>query len=245
MDDDALIDQSDGVAEGPTWSAGHSKDGRPPRRLEQSHDLKRLLDGVAQGVFPDADGVVEFMEQPSPRDCGVIAFTAHNVVFADADREWMHGLLPAGDLSAPLNPPFLRALEERTTRRVNNVDLLAVAAPLPGPPPLPLTEIADLDHPRVRRAVRYRDGVRVWQADGGVVVLGKGVAGRWEIAVEVDPGHRGDGLGRRLAEAGRHLIGAGSALWAQMAPGNAASVRAFLSAGFRPVGAEALLVRRT
>ena len=33
----------------------------------------------------------------------------------------------------------------------------------------------------------------------------------------------------------------GTPLWAQIAPGNAASVRAFLAAGFRPVGAEALL----
>jgi hypothetical protein len=33
-----------------------------------------------------------------------------------------------------------------------------------------------------------------------------------------------------------------SAVWAQVTPGNAASVRAFLAAGYRPVGAEALLV---
>ncbi|NUR85978.1 MAG: GNAT family N-acetyltransferase, partial [Nonomuraea sp.] len=32
-------------------------------------------------------------------------------------------------------------------------------------------------------------------------------------------------------------------LWAQVAPGNAASVRAFLAAGYVPIGAEALLVR--
>jgi RimJ/RimL family protein N-acetyltransferase len=31
-------------------------------------------------------------------------------------------------------------------------------------------------------------------------------------------------------------------IWAQVAPGNAASVRAFLAAGYQPVGAEALLV---
>jgi hypothetical protein len=31
-------------------------------------------------------------------------------------------------------------------------------------------------------------------------------------------------------------------VWAQVSPGNAASVRAFLAAGYRPVGAEALLV---
>lgn len=209
------------------------------------HELTRLFEGVARGAFPDADGVVEFVEQPSPRDCGVIAFTAHSVVFADVDREWMRGLLPDGDVSAPLNPPFLRALEERTGRRVDNLDLLAVAGALSGPPPLPLAEITDIGHPRVRRALRHRDGVRAWQADGGVVLLGQGVAGRWEIAVEVEDAHRGRGLGRRLARAGRHLLGAGQAVWAQIAPGNAASVRAFLGAGFLPVGAEALLTQQT
>ncbi|NGN62857.1 GNAT family N-acetyltransferase, partial [Streptomyces sp. A7024] len=52
---------------------------------------------------------------------------------------------------------------------------------------------------------------------------------------------QGAGLGRRLAAAARRLVPDGAPLWAQIAPGNAASVRAFLAAGFRPVGAEALL----
>jgi RimJ/RimL family protein N-acetyltransferase len=37
-------------------------------------------------------------------------------------------------------------------------------------------------------------------------------------------------------------VPAEAVVWAQIAPGNAASVRAFLAAGFQPVGAEALLV---
>ena len=91
------------------------------------------------------------------------------------------------------------------------------------------------------RALRYRDDVRAWEVPGGIVSLGRGVAGRWEVAVEVDPDHRGQGLGRELAAAARHLVPDGSPLWAQIAPGNAASVRAFLAAGYRPVGAEVLL----
>jgi L-amino acid N-acyltransferase YncA len=74
-----------------------------------------------------------------------------------------------------------------------------------------------------------------------VVMIGRGVAGRYEVAIEVDDDHRGRGLGTRLAAAARHLLPAGEPLWAQIAPANAASVRAFLTAGFRPVGAEALL----
>ena len=91
------------------------------------------------------------------------------------------------------------------------------------------------------RALRYRDNVRAWQTAGGILALGRGVAGRWETAIEVDPQCRGAGLGRRLASAARHLVPDGEAVWAQIAPGNAASVRAFLQAGFRPIGAEVLL----
>ena len=62
-----------------------------------------------------------------------------------------------------------------------------------------------------------------------------------EASIEVDPGRRGGGLGRALAAAARHLVPDGAPLWAQISPANAASVRAFLAAGFRPVAAEALL----
>jgi hypothetical protein len=40
-----------------------------------------------------------------------------------------------------------------------------------------------------------------------------------------------------------HLLPEGEVIWAQQAPGNATSARAFQAAGFRPVGAEVLLVR--
>ena len=63
--------------------------------------------------------------------------------------------------------------------------------------------------------------------------------------MEVAPAHRGAGLGRRLIAAGRRLAPAGAPLFAQVSPGNAASLRAFLAAGFRPVGAEVLLLRDT
>jgi RimJ/RimL family protein N-acetyltransferase len=104
-----------------------------------------------------------------------------------------------------------------------------------------LTPARPSGHPRVVRALRHRDGVRVWETPGAIVSIGRGVAGRWEVALEVEPGYRGKGLGRELAAAARHLVPEGTPLWAQIAPGNAASVRAFLAAGFRPVGAEAML----
>jgi GNAT superfamily N-acetyltransferase len=171
----------------------------------------------------------------------VIAFTAHSVVFVDLDPAWVRGLLPPGDLSGPLLPPFLQALSVATGRRVNSTDLLCVAAAEPGSPELMLTPAMPSGHRRVVRALRHRDGVRVWETPGAIVSIGWGVAGRCEVALEVEPGYRGKGLGRELAAAARHLVPEGTPLWAQIAPGNAASVRAFLAAGFRPVGAEAML----
>jgi GNAT superfamily N-acetyltransferase len=108
-----------------------------------------------------------------------------------------------------------------------------------GPTPAAPTQTAQ--HARIARALRHRDDVRAWQTSGGVIVIGRGVAGRWETAIEVDPQFRGAGLGRQLASAARHLVPQGEVVWAQIAPGNAASVRAFLRAGFRPIGAEVLL----
>jgi GNAT superfamily N-acetyltransferase len=204
--------------------------------------LAALLDGVAAGRYPPPDGGVTILPQPSPRDAGVLAFTAHSVIVIDLDPAWVRGQLPPGDLAGPMQPPFLQAICAKNGRRVSSTDMVCVATPRPGPPPVALIPATNLSHPRIARALRYRDDVRAWQAPGGVVLLGRGLAGRWEVAVEVDPGYQGRGLGRGLAAAARHLVPGGAPLWAQIAPGNAASVRAFLAAGYVPVGAEALLL---
>jgi GNAT superfamily N-acetyltransferase len=205
--------------------------------------LGGVLDGVSAGRFPAPDGGITVLAQPSPRDAGVLAFTAHSVVFADVTAAWVRDRLPAGDLSAPLSPGFLCTLAGRLGRRIGCVDMLAVAPAAAGPPPLPLAADGDRDHPRVRRALRFRDEVSVWAGSGAVVMIGRGVAGRWEVAVEIEPDAQGRGVGRAAIAAARHLVPGGEPLWAQIAPGNAASVRAFLAAGFRPAGAEVLLTR--
>ncbi|MEU9862136.1 GNAT family N-acetyltransferase [Streptomyces sp. NPDC047971] len=208
-----------------------------------SDDVARILAAAAHGRFPPPDGTTTVVPPPSDRDAGVLAFTAHSVVFTDADPAWVRAELAAtasDPLAASMNPGFLLALMRHTGRRMNTVDLLTVATALPGEPELALREIEDPEHPRVARALTYRDDVRVWAADGGVVILGRGVAGRWEAAIEVDEGVRHRGIGRALALAARHLT-PGDVVWAQQSPGNARSVRVFQAAGYRPVASEALL----
>jgi GNAT superfamily N-acetyltransferase len=203
--------------------------------------LSAVLREAAAGRFPPANGEVTVLSSPSPRDSGVIGFTAHAVVFTEADPAWVRAHLPADDLSRPLSPAFLHALCAHTHREAHTIDMLCVASPRSGQPGVALRPELDVAHPRIARAMRYRDDVRAWRTDGGVVLIGRGVASRWEVAIEVDPGYRGNGLGRALAFAARHLVPEDGPLWAQIAPANAASVRAFLAAGFRPAGAEALL----
>ncbi|MFF4590143.1 GNAT family N-acetyltransferase [Streptomyces sp. NPDC001388] len=204
--------------------------------------LRDVLDAAARGFFPPDDGDTTVVPQMSPRDAGVLAFTAHSVVFTDEDPTWVHGeLRRAGcdPLSASMNPRFLSALMARTGRTAETIDAMLVGSPLPGEPSVRLRETGDRSHPRIRYARRRRDEVRVWAADGGLLVTGRGIGGRLEVSVEVDGPVRHRGLGRLLVTAARQL--AGEPVWAQVAPGNARSIRAFQAAGYVPVGAEILL----
>ncbi|GHC38616.1 MULTISPECIES: GNAT family N-acetyltransferase [Streptomyces rochei group] len=198
-----------------------------------AESLRDILEAAARGVFPAADGGVTVVPQHGERDAGVIAFTAHSVVFTDEAEGWVRetlGALDCDPLAAAMHPRFLTALAARTGRAVDTVDVLLTGAPLPGRPEPALEEVADAGHPRVVSAGRRRDGVRGWTVDGGVLVLGRGVAGRLEVAVEVAEGARHRGLGRRLVAAARRLAG-GEPVWAQVAAGNARSLRAFQAAG--------------
>ncbi|MGQ4386067.1 GNAT family N-acetyltransferase [Streptomyces sp. SAS_270] len=207
--------------------------------------LRDILDAAARGDFPPADGGTTVVPQACRRDAGVLSFTAHSVVFTDEDPHWVRETLRALDcdaLAATMNPRFLAAFMDRTGRTAETIDAVLVGSPLPGEPPLALTEIEDAGHPRIGCARGRRDEVRAWTADGGVLVTGRGIAGRLEVSVEVDEDVRQRGLGRRLVNAARHLVA--EPLWAQVSPGNARSMRAFQAAGYRPVGAEALLIAR-
>jgi GNAT superfamily N-acetyltransferase len=162
------------------------------------------------------------------------------VVAADVDPDWVAGQTSADPLSAPLGARFLAALADRMDAEPGCLDVVLVAPPVRSPQ----VELrpAESDHPRVERARRYRQDLRIWTtSDGaGVLVLGRGVADRWEVSIEVDPPAQGRGLGTALAAAAPGLAPDGGPLWAQVAPANTASLRAFLAAGYRPVGAEVL-----
>jgi RimJ/RimL family protein N-acetyltransferase len=173
----------------------------------------------------------------------VIGFTAHHVIAAEIDETTIRQRLDPADLSQPLSAVFLLFLAGWLGAEPGTLDMLFVAPA--ANEQLDLWRRDDLhDHPRVRRAGRYRPELAVYAdcARGepdGVLVIGRGIAGRWEMAYEVAPHARGRGLGRRLAASAARFVDA-EPLFAQVAPGNVASVRACLAAGYRPIGAEVL-----
>lgn len=211
-----------------------------------SDQLITALHHAAYGRFPSDDGSVRVLPSPPGRSDAVVAFTAHHIVAASVDPDEVLSRLPNDDLSAPLNAGFLMWLAERLNSPPGSLDVV-LASVEPSSAELPdLVEREDLsDHPRVVRAIRYREHVRVFfdPDEKGVVILGKGLAGRLEVSIEVNPVMRGRGLGTELARQARSLAPPDEPLFAQVAPGNAASLRAFLDAGFRPLGAEVLFVR--
>jgi GNAT superfamily N-acetyltransferase len=211
-----------------------------------SERLLRLLRDAAMGRPPAADGVVEVWPAPEGPVDAVLAFTAHHVVAAGVDPGLVAARLPDGDLAAPMSPGFLGWLGERLGSHPGSLDVVLAAEGLGGTPPLALRPGSDPErHPRAARALRYRGALEVWTGpeEAGVLVLGRGLAGRRELAFEVDPARRNRGLGRLLVAAARHLTPPGEPLFAQVAPGNAASLRVVEAAGFRPIGAEVLFHR--
>jgi hypothetical protein len=207
--------------------------------------LLDVLVRAARGDLPAEDGSVEVLPAPPGRADAVVAFTAHHFVVADIDEQAVLAQIPPGSLSATMTAAFLVWLGDRIGSEPGSLDVFLVANRDDSFGEC-LDELADLDHPRVRRARDYRDDVRVFRdVDGaGIVTIGRGLAGRWEATFEVEPECRNRGVGRRLARASRALVPDGQPLFAQVAPGNAASLRAALAAGFRPLGAEVLFLRR-
>jgi GNAT superfamily N-acetyltransferase len=205
------------------------------------HPLAALFDRVARGGHLPADGSVDVLP-PVPRlAAAVYSFTAHLVVAADVPASEVHAIAPAGDFAAWAGvAPWLG---RRVGREVSSGDVLLFAFGGGREPVMKLERTDALEHPRVDRASRYRDDVRVFvTADGaGVLVLGRGVADRRELAFEVDESARSAGLGRALLSCALALTPPGEAVWAQIHPGNAASLRAALAAGFVPVGYEQLV----
>lgn len=203
-----------------------------------------LLHAAARGMFPPEDGRTEVVPAVEGAPAAVLSFTAHHVVAADLPADEVLARVDPRDLKGPLAPGVLAWLAERTGLYAGSLDVLFAwrADRAAAPEGLAVERVQRPDHPRVVRATRWRDDVEVWEERGGrgLVVLGRGMAGRLELSVEVAPEERDRGLARRLVSAALVAAAPAEPVFAQVAAANAASLRALQAAGFVAVGAEVL-----
>ena len=202
-----------------------------------------LLLRAALGEFPPADWTTEIWPAPPGPVHGVLGFVSHHVVAVDVDRTWLDSNLEPGDPLSPMRSRFLTNLADRLGCPAGFPDCVLAATGQVDKSGLRLMEVEpDPIHPRVASSLHRRDETRVFATTEGnsLLCLGRGLAGRWEASFEVDPGARNRGIGRALAIAARSLVEAGEPLFMQVTPGNAASLRAVLAAGFKPIGSEIL-----
>ena len=213
---------------------------------EADHPLRSLLMEAAHGRFPPADLAVEVHGSPAGRSDAVVAFSGHNVIAAGVDPAEVLAQLPDDDPAGPMSAPFLTWLGERLGSTPGVLDVVLVGFGVGSGEASVLEQRADADaHARVQRALRYRSDVTVHAnpSGDGLVILGRGLVGRLEVSIEVEPALRGRGIAAELATAALGLVQRGEPLFAQVSPGNVASLRAFLRAGYRPICSEVLFLR--
>jgi GNAT superfamily N-acetyltransferase len=214
---------------------------------QSEHPLSALLQAAARSRFPTPDGTVEILPPLDGKVDAVVAFTAHSAVAVGLPAEDIRAQLDPADFGATMSATFLAWVSDRLRTPPGVLDNVLVApARAAGDGDIALVQRDDLaDHPRVSRATRYRSDLHVFtdESGAGVLLVGRGLAGRWEMAFEVDGDARGRGLGRALAAAAPTLVPEREYVFAQASPGNAASMRAVLAAGYTPIGSECLFAR--
>jgi hypothetical protein len=215
---------------------------------DPSHPLADLIRAAARGEFPPVDGGWRRVPPWRPGLEGVIAFTGHAVfaVAPDITDDRIAGLGPDG-FGGAHDPRLVSALAG-PDGWIDSLDQLLVrhGAGRTGTQPQLVHRPDLVRHPRARLAAALRDDVTVLGHPGrdraAVAVLGRGVGGLLELSFEVEPDHRG-GAGTALIAAALDAVPAEQLVVACAAAGNAASLRALLSAGFVPIGSLQLFRR--
>lgn len=206
------------------------------------HPLRTMLEDAAAGRFPPVDGGLQVFAPGVDGHFAIVEFTGHSVVLGDltaaelADR--------GADGVGGASHPSIKLALAGSAGWIGSQDAVLVATARRDGSALELTEagVRFDDHPRVVRSRAHRSEVEVFVGGGGLVTLGDGLVGRRELSVELFESTRPNArAGRALIDAGLALVPPGELVWAQVAPGNAASLRAFLAAGFVPIGAETLI----
>lgn len=201
------------------------------------HPLLGFLDRAARGSFPPADGGVTLTPSLADGREAIVCFTGHAVIASRLTADDFGDTAPDG-FGGALHPRVQLLMAGDGVIDVNDVTL--VASGLGGRSELTETNEWD-DHPRVIYNRQLRTDLAVWGDDEGFVTLGEGLAGRHEMGIEVREDLHNSGAGRRLIHEARKLVSPDAHVFAGVSPGNARSLRAFLSQGFVPVASEVII----
>jgi GNAT superfamily N-acetyltransferase len=207
-----------------------------------------LLRSAAGGSFPPGDFTTTHLRSPSSPADAVLSFFGHHVLASDVDSTWVRSWTDR-DPFALSDVRFLAALADKLGVQPGIYDAtFATWGEGADPEDVGLVETQDRDHPRVIRALAYRDpsSLRVYVDPTGaaLLVIGRGLAGRWEAAYEVDPAARGRGLGTALVAAARRIGPSGEPMFMQVSPGNVWSMRALAhDRSWHVIGSEILFHR--
>jgi len=213
------------------------------------HPLAALIAAAAAGRFPAADGGWQRVPPWHPELEAVFAFTGHAVFAVRPDITGrLLDSLGADGFGGAHDPRLITALAG-SDGWIDSLDLLLAARGTgrPGGPPA-LVDRPDLaGHPRAELAASLREQPRVLGYQdprrSALAVLSRGIAGLTELSFELEPGHRGTGGGAQLVGNALSAVPAGQLTVAAAAPGNAASIRSLLAAGFTPLGSLQLFRR--
>jgi GNAT superfamily N-acetyltransferase len=207
------------------------------RPMDAASGLGAILRDAARGRFPDADGGIDTVAPYRPGLEAMVGFTGHAVAVTELPRDRLLAAGADGFAGATSLPVMMCLAGPDGELDVLDVLLLGVGTGSGGPPVRD-----DLEgHERVMYARRHRDRVRVHGDARGLLTLGLGLGGLFEVSFAVEPDRRGRGHGRSLLLDGLGLVPAGEPVLAAVAPGNAASLRAVLAAGFGPIGSVQLV----
>jgi len=206
------------------------------------HPVARLIAAAAAGRFPDTDGGWRRVPPWRPGLEAILAFTGHAVFALRPDiPDRLLVSLGADGFGGAHDPRLITALAG-ADGWIDSLDMLMATRGTGRPGVAPrLIDRPDLaTHPRARLAAGIRDHPRLMGYPdphrSALAVVSRGIAGLTEVSFELEPSRRGAGGGAELARDALSAIPAGQLAVAAVAPGNAASVRALLSAGFVPLG---------
>lgn len=225
----------------------HPPEGSPPA----VHPLAVLIADAAAGRFPAVDGGWRRVPPWRPGLEAIIAFTGHAVLALAPDiTDERLVELGVNGLGGAHDPRVIVALAGPDAW-IDSQDVLLTgrgSGAAPAGAGLRLVERPDLAaHHRALFAARIRDRPRVLgypdRRRSAVVVFSRGLAGLTEIGFELEPERRGSGGGPALIRDALSSLPAGQLVVAAVAPGNAASLRAAMTAGFSPIGSMQLFRR--